>query len=314
MESRVAITFGAVSALGTQPGHSASEDGGGGASWERAKAPILVVDDDGDLRGELRSLLEEEGYSVLEAKNGREALDLLVSSSDLEPSLVVLDLGMPVVSGPELLKIMRSYWRLSTIPVLVISGAELPRGVCEGGGVVVYLRKPLDAPRFLAIVKEYATQVTAPFDDFAPPSRVVQVERIDDEESKDVAGSPALTSRRSSTMPSAPIPSVVLISPGSELLRVCLEAVHRIDDMPRVEIAELPNVATVVAGCRPFAVVLSEDIFVFDPGEFEALARDVGTELIVVGVAEEPRAIAVALLPRLRDAFLRWEAREYVLR
>lgn len=313
-----------MSALGTQSRHSTSGDGSGGASWERVKAPILVVDDDSDLRGELRSLLEEEGYSVLEAENGREALDLLVSSHNPEPFLVVLDLGMPVVSGPELLKIMRSYWRLSTIPVLVISGAELPRGLREGGGVIMYLPKPLDAPQFLAIVKEHAAQVTAPSDEFAPPSRVVQVERtnarspqsdsIDDEESKDVAGSPELTSRRSSTMPSPPIPSVVLISPGRELLRACLETVHQIDDMPRVEIAELPNVATVVSRCRPFAVVLSEDIFPFDPGEFEALARDVGTELIIVDVAKDAHAIAVALLPRLRAAFLRWEVREYVLR
>ena len=80
---------------------------------------ILVVDDDEDCRAALREVLEEDGLSVIEAANGQAALDYLVSHD--VPSLIILDVVMPVISGWQLLTILRNYYRLSRIPVLMLS-------------------------------------------------------------------------------------------------------------------------------------------------------------------------------------------------
>jgi CheY-like chemotaxis protein len=85
------------------------------------KKHVLVVEDDLDAAQELRALLESRGYSVETAENGRAALDMLLKDPTLEPALVVLDIGMPVMDGWELLAIMRSYFRLRNIPVVLIT-------------------------------------------------------------------------------------------------------------------------------------------------------------------------------------------------
>jgi CheY-like chemotaxis protein len=97
---------------------------------------VLVVDDDDETRGAVRDLLTENGLCVTEASNGRAALDILTSAE--KPTLVVLDLDMPVMSGLELLDIMRRYERLSRVPVLVLSGKDWPVG---GSPVIRVLAK-----------------------------------------------------------------------------------------------------------------------------------------------------------------------------
>src|SRR5688572_15412008 len=86
------------------------------------KAPVLVVDDEDEGRELLRDALEDAGYVVVEASNGKEALTLLTTAGSPEPCLIVLDLNMPVMTGWELLAIVKGYYRLSRIPILVISG------------------------------------------------------------------------------------------------------------------------------------------------------------------------------------------------
>lgn len=90
-------------------------------------APVLVVEDDLAVRETLRDVLEMEGYRVLTAENGAEALAVLSRSTP--PCLILLDLMMPVMDGWQLLEILRSPGDgtpYATIPVAVISAvAEL---------------------------------------------------------------------------------------------------------------------------------------------------------------------------------------------
>lgn len=88
--------------------------------------PILVVDDYDDARGALRDALEERGYTVIEAANGQEALSFLASRPDANVRLILLDLQMPIMDGWQFLKVLRSYVRLASIPVIVVS-AHAPR-------------------------------------------------------------------------------------------------------------------------------------------------------------------------------------------
>ena len=65
---------------------------------------ILIVDDDQDLRFNLSHILKEEGFNVIEARNGREALKILRESS---PDLVLLDMRLPGMDGMKILQEMR---------------------------------------------------------------------------------------------------------------------------------------------------------------------------------------------------------------
>lgn len=89
---------------------------------------ILVVEDDKALRGALSEALEDEGYSVRKASNGREALQDLTAEGP-SPQLILLDLVMPQMNGWQFLLERKRDLRLSRIPVLVMTSlwdAHLP--------------------------------------------------------------------------------------------------------------------------------------------------------------------------------------------
>lgn len=105
----------------------------------RSVATILIVDDDAFVRTLLRDMLSGEGYTLLEAEDGRAALDLL---GDRAPALVLLDLFMPRLSGMEALATIRQRWPGAR--VLVISSLDSDRLVNEAleAGAAGYITKP----------------------------------------------------------------------------------------------------------------------------------------------------------------------------
>jgi two-component system, OmpR family, response regulator CpxR len=109
--------------------------------------PVLVVDDDPDIRETLRFVLEDAGYPVYLAGNGKEALDLL-ASIEHPPGLILLDLMMPIMSGDEMLRALKAVHALAAIPVTIVtaSGAPMPR---EATGL---LKKPVDLDALLRVV------------------------------------------------------------------------------------------------------------------------------------------------------------------
>src|SRR5437870_13420490 len=78
---------------------------------------ILVVDDEEKIRRTLRGVLADEGFEVVEAADGRRALELL---QHVEPRLAIVDVWMPEVDGIELVERMRSH--APRVPIIVISG------------------------------------------------------------------------------------------------------------------------------------------------------------------------------------------------
>ena len=102
-------------------------------------ATILIVDDDAFVRTLLKDVLEGRGHALLEAEDGRAALDAL---GDQEPQLVLLDLFMPRLSGMEALAMMRQRWPGAR--VLVISSLDSERLVTEAleAGAAGYITKP----------------------------------------------------------------------------------------------------------------------------------------------------------------------------
>lgn len=118
-----------------------------------AASRILVVDDDRDLRELVVELLRSEGYAIVQAANGEEALRHLRSGAPL-PHLVLLDLSMPVMDGWRCHREMQADAALAAIPVVVVSG----RRDGEPAAPVPadrFLRKPFDDEAILAIVRRY---------------------------------------------------------------------------------------------------------------------------------------------------------------
>jgi CheY-like chemotaxis protein len=106
-----------------------------------AAKPVLLVEDDEDICASMAQLLCAEGYEVVCARDGQEALAKLQSSQDL-PGVIVLDLMMPNMDGSEFRAAQQADPRLSAIPVLLTTaGGEIQTKAIEMG-VQGYLRKP----------------------------------------------------------------------------------------------------------------------------------------------------------------------------
>ncbi len=111
---------------------------------------ILVVDDDSDVRDAVTDALELEGYSVVSAMHGAEALERL---RERRPVLIIVDLMMPVMDGHTFITAKNRDPTIAQIPILVAT-AE-PRVNVEG--VTVFMRKPFDLDSFLASVARCAS-------------------------------------------------------------------------------------------------------------------------------------------------------------
>src|ERR1041384_259104 len=118
-----------------------------------ADKPILVVDDYEDARATLREMLEGMGHRVVEASNGQEALDLLTQEPSDTVQLILLDLDMPRMSGWELLKLLKNYVRLASIPVVVVSrhAGKLPAD--EARRLNGLFQAPFELARLKAMVE-----------------------------------------------------------------------------------------------------------------------------------------------------------------
>ena len=113
---------------------------------------ILLVDDERDLVFYTKMFLEEQGYEVTEAYDGRQALDKLEA---WRPDLVILDVAMPRLSGWDVLRMMQDDDKLRDIPVLMLTAKAEDADKARGWklGVTWYQTKPFE-PDDLAMVIE----------------------------------------------------------------------------------------------------------------------------------------------------------------
>lgn len=111
-----------------------------------ARLKVLVVDDEPPIRKLLRMGLSTQGYSVLEAPNGKTALEFLNQG----PDLIVLDLGLPDIQGHNLLRMIRA--RNESVPIVVLSsrGDEAGKVQALDFGADDYVTKPFGMDELLA--------------------------------------------------------------------------------------------------------------------------------------------------------------------
>ena len=124
----------------------------------RAPATIAVVDDEPMVREVVTRYLRREGFSVITAGDGAEALDLIEAA---QPDMVVLDLMLPSVSGLEVLGTLR---RSSEIPVILLTarGEESDRVLGLELGADDYVTKPFSARELAARVKSVLRRSSIP--------------------------------------------------------------------------------------------------------------------------------------------------------
>lgn len=137
------------------------------------KGTVLVVDDSSAAREGLRALLEVEGYSVVEAKDGKEATSYLESNTP--PVMVLLDLIMPVCDGWSFLEWRSGHSQARQVPVIVLSGASRAADtvpLIQGARNVRVLLKPVNPTELLTLVGRERPQVEATPPEVAPPAEL----------------------------------------------------------------------------------------------------------------------------------------------
>ena len=115
---------------------------------------ILLVEDDVSARAATALVLEFQGYKVVTMENGQQALDYLRSGQ--KPSVILLDLMMPVLDGWEFRALQRQDPSLAAIPVIVLTADGTPNRQLETlAGAAGYLKKPVDIDELLSSVQRY---------------------------------------------------------------------------------------------------------------------------------------------------------------
>jgi signal transduction histidine kinase/CheY-like chemotaxis protein len=113
---------------------------------------VLIVDDDPSVHDVLSATLGRQGYEILHAADGEEALQIMRKS---RPDVVTLDVMMPKIDGWSVLGIMKSDSRLQDIPVIMLTIVD-DRNLGYSLGASEFMTKPIDRPRLIALVREFA--------------------------------------------------------------------------------------------------------------------------------------------------------------
>ena len=111
---------------------------------------ILIADDEKNIRSGLQLALEDEGYTILLASDGKEAWDLITTNS---VDMLITDLRMPRMSGQELLKKVSSAY--PTMPVVILTGHGTIEAAVDAmrNGAVDFMTKPLNLDRLFLLVR-----------------------------------------------------------------------------------------------------------------------------------------------------------------
>lgn len=115
-------------------------------------ATILVAEDHLDSRDALRALLEAFGYRVLEAVNGREAVDIALRR---RPDLILMDIMMPELDGFEATRELRRHAETQATPIIAVTAMEGAHQLAIQAGANDYVRKPVDIRRLVAKVHDW---------------------------------------------------------------------------------------------------------------------------------------------------------------
>lgn len=116
-------------------------------------ATVLLVEDTEDNRQMMRRLLELSGFQVVEAINGKEAVEL---AQEVRPQIILMDLSLPVVDGLAATRQIRSLPEMRTVPIVAVSAHDSSdfHGMALEAGCDAYVTKPIDYPQLETLVNQ----------------------------------------------------------------------------------------------------------------------------------------------------------------
>jgi DNA-binding response OmpR family regulator len=114
--------------------------------------PVLVVDDDEATRRAEREVLHDNGFRVVEARDGAEAMWVMQHDP---PAVVILDVQMPGVDGPSFARELRM--SLRHVPLVILTGARDPRHEADRCNAEAYLAKPFDSRELVKVVRRFSS-------------------------------------------------------------------------------------------------------------------------------------------------------------
>jgi two-component system KDP operon response regulator KdpE len=130
---------------------------------------VLVVDDENAIRRYLRAALSAQGFSIIEAANGQEAINAVISN---HPDLIILDLGLPDFDGVEVTRRLRE-WSQTPIIILSVREAENDKIAALDAGADDYLTKPFGTGELMARMRVALRRMA-----HAPDEPVFQVDDL----------------------------------------------------------------------------------------------------------------------------------------
>ena len=122
---------------------------------------MLVADDDPAILRLIATILEKDDYTVVAVRDGREAYKILQTDADF--TAAILDVVMPHISGPELVRYMKSEERLKRIPVMMMTAEQDPKLSSDSfsAGAVVFLPKPFTTAQLQIMLQMLIGKKTA---------------------------------------------------------------------------------------------------------------------------------------------------------
>jgi CheY-like chemotaxis protein len=104
-------------------------------------AKILIVEDERVTRESLMQYLQDEGFEVLVSRSGEEAIAVTLSD---QPDIILMDLGLPGMSGLEAAQVIKQNPQVSNIPIIAVSGRppEVWKAAALSAGISLYIMKP----------------------------------------------------------------------------------------------------------------------------------------------------------------------------
>jgi len=121
------------------------------------KRKILIIEDNEQNLYLMTFILENNGYEVAQARDGREGIE---SAGQVKPTLILLDIQLPVMDGYAVARELKSNPALADVPIVAVTSYAMAgdREKCLSAGCVGYITKPINPETFVAEMEKYLTR------------------------------------------------------------------------------------------------------------------------------------------------------------